>query len=310
MRPRQIEVLLAFLRTGATTVAAKQLGASQSTVSRTLAQAEALLQMPLFLRRKGQLLPTPQARALQPALQSLLGEWQALQRQAAQLQAGEKPRTLLRVHLPWAVAAHVLPRAAQALARTHPHAVLEVACGDDRQAQEAVLAHEADAAVLRLPAHHPRLQAQPLARAPLACLLPASHPLARRASLAAADLAGVGLVLPARSHRLRQAVDDYLKPARITPRVCAHYHCEDVAARLAAQGLGVALADGCLARWQTTPELACLPLRDAPVCTLGWIRTDEGPQDDAILRAFIGHLAAMMETDPCMPSIRSRTGQA
>lgn len=300
-----MEVFLAFMRTRSTTVAAKQLDASQSSVSRALSQMESGLGLPLFLRRKGQLLPTPQAEALQAALQSLWEEWQALQRRVAQLRDGRKPRALLRVHVPGVLAAHGVPQAAAALARTHPHVVLDIISGDSRQARAALLAHEADLAVLRLPAAHPRLHAHALVRSAPACLLPAQHPLARRAWLAPGDLAGVGLILPARRHRLRQDIEACLAGARVVPRTCAYYDCTASAARMAALGLGVAIADQCLAGLLAEPALVLRPLQHAPSYDIGWARADDAP-DEPLAHVFAGHLQAALVG----PAVQAAAGAA
>lgn len=293
MTPKQMEVFLAFMRTRSTTVAALQLGASQSSVSRALSQLESLLDISLFARRKGQLLPTAQAEALQAPLQSLWEEWQALQRRVAQLRTGEKPRTLLRVHVPGVLAVHCLPQLAAALGRTHPHAVLEIMTGDGRQAESALIAHETDVAVLRLPARHARLRTEALADSAPVCLLPARHPLSRRPMLSADDLVGVGLILPARTHWLRPDVDAYLAAARGVPRLCAQYHCTETAARMVAQGVGVAIADGCLASLRPDSTIEQRPMHKSVSYQLGWARADDAPEHP-IGQAFAQYLRAAL----------------
>ena len=64
MNLRQIEVFQAVMQTGSTVEAARLLHVSQPGISRMLAHIELQLGLTLFERRKGKLLPTPQADAL------------------------------------------------------------------------------------------------------------------------------------------------------------------------------------------------------------------------------------------------------
>src|SRR4051812_2863341 len=61
---RHIEVFRAVMTAGSVTRAAELLRTSQPTVSRELARLESLLQMTLFERVRGRLLPTSQAVTL------------------------------------------------------------------------------------------------------------------------------------------------------------------------------------------------------------------------------------------------------
>lgn len=264
-----MQAFLAFMRTRSTTVAATQLGLSQSSVSRALGQLEAVLGLDLFQRRKGQLLPTPQAESLHGPIAALLDEWQLLQRRVAQLRAGERPRHTLRLTVPAALAARQVPQAVAALSRSHPFLQLAIQLGDDAAAEAALLADETDLAVLRLPAHDRRLQVQVLLPSAPVCVLPGHHPLAGRPVLALADLAGVGLILPPRAQRLRADLDLLFKAARITPRLCAESQCAQAAVAMAALGVGVAIGAGYLSDVTGDAALVQRPLAGATAFDVG-----------------------------------------
>lgn len=64
MNFRHLEVFYAVMVNGTVTAAARQLGVSQPSVTTTLKQAEAGLDVQLFLREGGRLIPTEEARLL------------------------------------------------------------------------------------------------------------------------------------------------------------------------------------------------------------------------------------------------------
>ncbi len=72
LRIRQLEALMAVATNGSMTAAAANLGISQPAVSRLLSDLEKTLGFQLFDRRDGRLVPSQEARYLQPSVERVL----------------------------------------------------------------------------------------------------------------------------------------------------------------------------------------------------------------------------------------------
>ena len=77
---RHIEVVLAVLREGSVTGAARLLAVSQPALSRTLKNAESRIGLQLFERRSGRLSPTPEALTLHRDIERVYREIEAVER--------------------------------------------------------------------------------------------------------------------------------------------------------------------------------------------------------------------------------------
>jgi DNA-binding transcriptional LysR family regulator len=135
----------AVMDQGSFTQAAAQLGSSQPTLSRQIAQLEAALGAPLFERTARGLLPTAAARALAEPAARMLAAAQACA-VAADDAAGAQATLAGTVRLTASevVSCHVLPPILAALAQRHPQVQIELVASDKLG---NLLEHEADIAV-------------------------------------------------------------------------------------------------------------------------------------------------------------------
>lgn len=140
-----LRALGAVLAQGSFTRAAAQLGLSQPTLSRQIAQLEALLGAPLFERGSRQLRPTAAAQALAEPAARMLAAAQAL------AHAADTPQRSLagtvRLTASEMVAQHVLPGILATLAQQHPEVEIELVPSDSLS---NLLEREADIAVRML----------------------------------------------------------------------------------------------------------------------------------------------------------------
>ncbi len=96
---RQLEVLKTLLATGSTIATAKSMGLSQSGVSRLLQQLETDLELRLFDRDKGRLIPTPEASILARDAETILLGLNRFSGLAEDLRSGAKGPELVRVSI-------------------------------------------------------------------------------------------------------------------------------------------------------------------------------------------------------------------
>ncbi|MBX3270547.1 MAG: LysR family transcriptional regulator [Sandaracinaceae bacterium] len=142
LRWDDVRVLLAILKTGSFTLAARALGTDQSTVSRRVAALEARLGAVLFERTARGPRPTELAERLREAAERVGDEMHRF----ADAAAGHEPsvRGRVRIATSEGLAIHVLvPRVLPVIARAHPELVIELSTGEravDLSAREADIA--------------------------------------------------------------------------------------------------------------------------------------------------------------------------
>lgn len=134
--------LLAVLREGSLTGAARTLGLAQPTIGRHVDALEAQLGQPLFIRSPSGLLPTPAAQALRPFAEAMDTTAAALER-AARSQGGGVSG-VVRVTASEVVGVEVLPPLLARLREAHPALTVELVLSNRVQ---DLLRREADIAV-------------------------------------------------------------------------------------------------------------------------------------------------------------------
>ena len=100
MNIKQLEVFRAVLSTGSTMSAARSTGLSQSGVSRLIQQLESDLDLTLFQRVKGRLVPTPEARTLEEEAKTVLLNLARFSQIADEIRTGASETEVVRIGLP------------------------------------------------------------------------------------------------------------------------------------------------------------------------------------------------------------------
>lgn len=142
-----LRTLLAVLREGSLSGAARALGLTQPTAGRHVAALEALLGRPLFTRSPGGLQPTEAALALRGHAEQMEAAAAALQR-AASSGAADEARGTVRITASEVVGVEVLAPILAGLRERHPGLVLELALSNQ---MHDLLRREADVAVRMAP---------------------------------------------------------------------------------------------------------------------------------------------------------------
>ena len=148
---------LAVLREGSLSAAARALGQAQPTLGRHIDALEAALDISLFTRSQGGLLPTDAAQALRPHAEAMASHAAALERMASS--QGDGPRGTVRVTASEVVGVEVLPLILAELRRSHPAITIELMLSN--RAQD-LLQREADIAVRMTAPQQAQLIARPV----------------------------------------------------------------------------------------------------------------------------------------------------
>ncbi|MEV5975874.1 LysR family transcriptional regulator [Streptomyces sp. NPDC052114] len=256
-----LRTFLDVARHGSFTVAARELGWTQSAVSRQIAALEAALGgAPLFDRLPRGVRPTAHGRALLPHATDLMSRLGALGRELTALR--EATGGLLRVGAFATADAGLVPRAIAGFRATHPGVTLVreegltpalLARVEDGGLDLAVVSTTGGALPGDTYELHHLLDEQ------LYVALPTGHPLAREAGLRLPRLAGEDWI--SGSPRVEGTLLDAALRHGFRPRV-AHVVAEWTAKQgYVAAGLGVTLVPA-LAAESVRPDITLVPLRD------------------------------------------------
>ena len=143
--------LLAVLRTGSLSGAARVLALTQPTLGRHIAELEESLGLALFTRSPGGLAPTEEAERLRPSAEALEFSVQELL-SAARAGASEAVVGTVRITASEVIGTHVLPAALEGALHAHPGLAVEVRLANR---VEDLLRRDADIAVRgRRPEQH------------------------------------------------------------------------------------------------------------------------------------------------------------
>jgi DNA-binding transcriptional LysR family regulator len=249
---RQLEYFIAVVREGSFTRAAELLHVAQPSLSQQIRALEAELGGALIERLPGGLSLTATGRAVLPEAQAAAAAARRAADAARGALAGEAG--LLEIATVRSIAAGVLPSALQRFEEIHPGVVLRVhELGHRRELEELVRQGGGDIAV----GPRPRDWTGPvvaLGWEEFVVVLPSED--RPRSARARVDLHALGdrrWVLFEAAHGLSEVVATACADAGFRPQAAAHSGSVEVAARMAAAGLGPALVPG-----NAVPtELAC-----------------------------------------------------
>jgi len=170
MRLRHIEVFHAVMQAGTISGAAQLLFVTQPAVTKVLQHCEMQLGMPLFVRVKGRLHPTPEAQRLFADVDKLHRDLQAVRRLALSLK--DKMAETVRLLCTPTLAVSVVPSALTAWRPKFPRVRCKLATHHTKEIVASLLLGEADFALSLQDPMHPGIQAETLAEGPMTAIAP------------------------------------------------------------------------------------------------------------------------------------------
>lgn len=260
MNPAHLDLFRAVMRHGGMTRAAEVLGVGQPSVSRAIAQLEADLGFPLFVRGHGSALPTQEGEAFAHEVEQTYAGLDHLRHAARQIR--ERGTGALRVACQPSLASRVLPRAIRRLSVECPGARVSVHVPGPDTIWSWAASGQCDIGLVRPRSGYTGVAAEPFLTTNAVCALPQRHPLSRKRSIRVKDLAGEPLIAGAAGD-FQQAVETAFARSGIAPRFV--FMAQYTAARcgLVAEGLGLAIVDPVAARELTGLPIVLKPFQPA-----------------------------------------------
>ncbi len=208
---------LAFVRTvekGSFTLAAKELGYAQSSVSKMIADLEQEWGLPLLLRSRSGVRLTSAGEQIMPYLRRLLHDYEDLTGQISRMKGIEFG--VVRIGTFSSPAINWLPDIFSKLRKDYPGIEYEMLLGDYPQVEEWISQGRVDCGFLPMPTRA-KFDTIALAKDEYKVVLPKGHPLAGKRAVGPEDLDGQPFLLL--EHGGKTEVSDLLEQCRVHPDI-------------------------------------------------------------------------------------------
>lgn len=290
---------LAVMRAGSLSAAARELDLTQPTLGRHIAELEATLGRPLFLRSQAGLSPTEAARQLRPHAEAMAAAAAALMRTASG--ALDEPEGSVRLTASEIVGVEVLPAILAEFHEAHPGIVVELSPSNLNQ---DLLRRDADIAVRMARPSQKALIARRLGTVPVGLFAHKSY-LARRGTPRSLDELArhsiIGFDADAGSARsVRQA-------GLPVTRELFSFRSDSDHAQLAAMRSGFGIG-GCQTRIASRdPNLVAVLPQEFRIDLEMWLVMHEDLRASRRVRLLFDHLARALKAYAGEPNPRRRS---
>lgn len=270
MNLRQIEILRAFMMTGTVSGAADLLRISQPGVSKALKHIESQLDIQLFRRVRGRLLPTVEAEQL---FATIAEAWMHIERVDSVAQNLSAPaKAILRVGTTPSLGASLLPSIISALLRRHKGTRVSVELSASSVLIESLFVRNIDVALTLFPVSHPGLLVEKVAESPLVCIMPTDHALTHRAVITPADIRPFPFVSFPQNTPEGQLIDSLFLRSGFEREVAIEVRSSASACWFVKAGAGIAIVDFFTIFGEPFPGIVARPLQpslslDINICT-------------------------------------------
>jgi DNA-binding transcriptional LysR family regulator len=239
---RNLELLRVVIETRSVTATAERLRLSQPAVSKAVQQAEQRLGFPLFVRERGRLVPTVDARVLLPQIVRAAMAVESVNRLAEDLQG-------LKTGMVTIAATPVLGNALAALAiarfrTTSPGVHIVIETMFNHEVVEAVADHRVDLGLVLTPVEDGHTRSRDICTAELVCVMPCSHELARRKVIGPQEIAPFPLISFNRHQPIGALIEDAFRAASVRRVMAVEVTQSSMACALVQSGAGIAIVDG------------------------------------------------------------------
>lgn len=262
---RTLELLRFVIETRSVTATAERLHISQPAVSKTLQQAEERLGFPLFVRERGRLVPTLDARLLLPQIVRATAAMEAVSRLAEDLQS-------LKTGMVTLAAAPVLgntvvAQAVAAFRAEYPDVHVSLQTMANQEVVEAVADHRVDLGIVLTPVEDAHTSTRHLCTAELVCVLPQTHALADRAFVGPQEVASFPLISFNRHQPVGALIDEAFRAASIRRTIAVEVTQSWTACSLVQAGAGIAIMDAFSIVTGVPPGLTVKPFKPTTYIT-------------------------------------------
>lgn len=232
----QLEIFVAVVECQSFSLAASQLGISQSGVSHAIANLETELGVVLIERHRLGVALTEMGKRVIKYAQQMLGLQDAILQEAAATK-GLKRGSVRIGSFGLTTSVQLLPQLMWAFGQRYPEIELRIFEGVDREVVEWLYDRYVDVGFMLLP--HEEMDTVQIAEDQLVAVVPEKHPLARKSAIWPGDLASEPFILSGGGSR--PLIEDVFRSAGI--RLNVRYHLQQVLSilEIVRLGLGVSI---------------------------------------------------------------------
>lgn len=230
----RMRALGAVARAGSYSAAARQLGLSQPAVAQHVRDLQEALGVKLFLRRDGQLSPTP----ICAELCQIAARFEEAETAALEIVARRHALIDGRIAIGLGNAMPGMAVIAE-FHRRHPGVSYTVVTGSFEEITRAVVSGDVDIGVLPNLPDDRRFRRETLIRHRVVALLPPDSDLAERSDLTCADLMQRPLIFRSRGSSTQRVVDRAFRAAGLDPRPLLVLDTRDGVYEAVSNGLGI-----------------------------------------------------------------------
>jgi len=292
MNQQQIDVFVAVMRLGSVTAAAQHLGMAQPSVSKSIAMAERLLGFSLFQRRKGRLVPTPEAALVFEEASRIQADMARFRRYLVNV--GQFRVGRLRVGATPSLAIGMCTMAARLFRRQFPDHGLMLDMHANHEIREAVQRRQFDVGLMVAPSngiHGEDLEI--LRTSPMVCVLPAGHGLARKRTVQWRDIEPRELIYITTDSRIIDRLTAQVPDFRHRSASSLETNRYNVALNLVRQGLGLTIIDAFTLIGTDLSDVVVRPFTPAVAVSLAAV-IDPHSASSTPAHAFVEALRAVL----------------
>ena len=284
MNQRQIEAFRLVMLRGSMTAAAAELGTSQPSISRLIAELEDETGLALFVRNGGRIRATDAGSAFYREVDRSFVGLEKLAHSAREIRQLGSGR--LRLVAAPVLALSFVPAVIERFLAAYPRVAVSLEMRSEGTIQRWASSAYCDVGFATTTPDAFGVTSAELYRLPSQCALPARHPLAARKRIAAADLRGERLILPSYADDTRASIDRVLREAYAdqVPAIETPYGATICA--LVSRGLGIGIVNP-LATLDTDPKRIAFRPFSPDIVFRGYTVCPQLQQTNPVVRAFL-----------------------
>lgn len=233
---RSLRSFVMVVEQGGFTSASRLVGATQSTISKSVKQLEDELGIKLLERSRGGVVLTEAGALFHKSAIAMLDEKENLLRQLDDIRGLHKGT--LRIGIPALFGSALFAAVFIEFRKQYPMVIVQLSEYPSELLWEGLLDGKIDIGISLVPSSHD-LDYFPLYAEPLAVLLPRDHPLSRRASLKLLDVKEEGFILFPKGYALNDMIMSACERNSFVPREIARTTEIEFTLELIASGAGV-----------------------------------------------------------------------
>jgi DNA-binding transcriptional LysR family regulator len=241
-RFRQLEIFRAVMETGSVTEAARLLRVSQPAVSKILQQAESQLGFQLFIRVRGTLAPTVEARKLLPELIKAFSAMESVNRLAHDLR--DSKSGVVTVAASASFGNSLIGKTIERFRLSRPRTRVVLQTLLNHEIVEFVAEQKVDVGFALSPAEDSSTVASDFCSTDLFCVMPRKHPLAKFPSIDIQKLQGHPLISFNSGRPIGALLESVFERAGLRRNLAVEVTQSWTACSLVQAGAGIAIVDG------------------------------------------------------------------